>query len=105
MINKIFNFSWFQNGCQMESITIRKFVAYGKTQVLCQAVLDQYYVRRLHLERKHVFILRTNCKGIEMRSVVSLELIKIVGEQETEVVEFQVHENKWIIMAGQDFIR
>lgn len=89
----------------MESVTIRKFVSHGKTKVLCQTVLDQYFVRRLHFEKKYVFVLRTNCTGVEMRSIESLALAKIVGDNENGVKEFQPFETKWLIMAAHDNLR
>lgn len=84
---------------------MRKFISHGKTKILCQMVFDQFYVRRLHFERNKVFILRTNCIGVEVRSCDTLELIKTIGETESCVKEFQPFENKWLIMAGSDRLR
>lgn len=96
--------AFLQNSCQYETLTLRKITSPKEWKIMHQDTIHQFNVRRIQMDDSYIYVLGGTCKGIQVRSATSLELVNTVAEAEHFIKSFQPYD-RWIIVAGREQIR
>lgn len=70
-----------------------------------QQTIHQFNVRQVHIDDSFIYILGANRKGIQVRSIVTLDLVSTVASEVDDFIKSFQPYNQTIILAGRESIR